>query len=104
MQDVDWKLGQSLDAFSDLLYGGFGIIESNEPINLIWLNFEKNKIDLGYELTLQYYQQKLLKPTVFNIDFVNAQIDKLQHGHGKTYFDIILEIIAEHDNITLISR
>ncbi|SJN49467.1 hypothetical protein FM107_18760 [Sphingobacterium sp. JB170] len=104
MQDVDWKLGHSLDAFSDLLYGGFGLIESTEPIDLVWLNFEKNRTDLGRELTLNHYRQKLLKPNIFNMEIIDAQIDELEQGRGKTYFDILLEIIGEHENITLIPR
>ncbi|NQD71941.1 ribonuclease inhibitor [Sphingobacterium shayense] len=104
MRGVDWNLGQSLDALNDLLYGGYGIIEGNEAINLIWLNFEKNRVDLGYELTLEHYQKKLLKPSVFNIDFIQSKIDELQQGKGMTYFEIILEIISEHTNITLIPK
>ncbi|MCD8030908.1 MAG: barstar family protein [Bacteroides sp.] len=51
MAKEDWKLGESLDAFNDMLYGGYGEIEGNEEIRLVWKDFEKNRTDLGVELT-----------------------------------------------------
>jgi hypothetical protein len=30
MQDENWKISESLDAFNDLLYGGFGSIKGEE--------------------------------------------------------------------------
>lgn len=103
MPNEDWKLGQSLDAFNDLLYGGFGEIKGNEEICLIWKAYEKNKKDLGYEVTKAYYLNKLKSPTVFNVDFVQNKLRGLENGTGQTYFDIILEIIGEHANIHLIA-
>lgn len=36
MQNEDWELGESLDAFNDRLYGGFGILKGLSNIQLIW--------------------------------------------------------------------
>ena len=41
MQNEDWDISTSLDAFNDLLYGGFGEIKGKESLLLIWKNFEK---------------------------------------------------------------
>ena len=104
MSNADWKLAPSLDALNDLFYGGFGEIEGNEEIILIWTDFEKNRNDLGLELTKAYYQDKLNHPSKFNMDFVKNKLYELEHGTGKTYFEIILEIIEEHKNIKVIPQ
>lgn len=102
MQGEDWQLGESLDAFDDLLYGGFGAIKGDEPINLVWKNFENNREVLGFDLTLNFYENKLKQPQIFNKKIIEEKIQKLKNTGRDTYFDIILEIIASHSNITLI--
>lgn len=104
MQNEDWKIGQSLDALNDMFYGGFGKIKGSEKIRLVWKNFEQNREDLGLNLTKAYYQNKLKSPYVFNMDFVQEKLTELEEGTGKTYFEIILEIIGEHPNIDLIPQ
>lgn len=104
MVNTDWRLGQSLDAFNDMLYGGYGKIKGDEEIELVWKNFEQNKKDLGLELTKSYYEEKLKSPNKFNTDFVKEKLTELENGTGKTYFEIILEIIGEHPNIKLIPQ
>lgn len=101
MTGEDWTLGNSLDAFNDLLYGGFGAIESNEPVTLVWKQMEKSRLALGYEATKQYYEEKLLPDSPFDKDHFREKLDALNKGEGQTYFDILLNIIAEHPNITL---
>ena len=49
--DLSWKTGHNLDAFDDLLRGGFGIYEYGEPVKVIWKNFEKSKLEMGVKLT-----------------------------------------------------
>jgi RNAse (barnase) inhibitor barstar len=46
-RNLDWKTGHNLDAFNDLLRGGFGVHEYEEPIKLIWKNSNKSKRDLS---------------------------------------------------------
>lgn len=104
MQNEVWKLGESLDGFNDLLNGGFGEIKGNEKIELIWKNFEENKRALGLNPTLAFYENKLKLPEVYNIDFIQGKISDLIRGKGQTYFEIILEIIADHPNIEIIKQ
>ena len=104
MPNEDWELGESLDALDDLLYGGFGEINGNEAIRLVWTDFERMKEFFGYDFTLNFYQNKLKYPEIFNKDLIKNSIDELQNGNGKTYFEIILEIIESHSNIELVTK
>lgn len=104
MQNEDWKLGESLDALNDLLYGGFGVIKESEEVRLIWKNFEENQKIFGFDFTLRFYQEKLQYPQTFNIKFIQKNIQELKEGKGMTYFEMILDIISEHPNIELIKE
>ena len=103
MSQENWKIAQSLDAFSDMLYGSFGEIKGKEKIQLIWKDMEQNQKSLGFQTTLEFYQNKLKSPEIFNRKFVLSKIDELHNGVGLTFFEIVLEIIANHDNIMLIN-
>ena len=104
MPNEDWELGESLDALDDLLYGGFGEINGNEAIRFVWTDFERMKELFGYDFTLNFYQNKLKYPEVFNVELIQNSIEELQNGNGKTYFEIILEIIESHSNIELVTK
>ncbi|MGS2761334.1 barstar family protein [Sinomicrobium sp. M5D2P9] len=101
MDGEDWKIGQSLDALNDLLYGGFGIIRDTGPVILVWTNMEKNRNDLGLEATISWYGGKLKNPSGFDVKWVNEKLEALENGTGQTFFDIVLDIISEHSNIIL---
>lgn len=104
MSQENWKIAQSLDAFNDMLYGSFGEIKGKEKIQLIWKDIEQNQKSLGFQTTLEFYQDKLKSPEIFNRKFVLSKIDELHHGVGLTFFEIVLEIISNHDNIILIKN
>ena len=103
MLHENWKIAQSLDAFNDMLYGSFGEIKGKEKIQMIWKDMEQNQKSLGFQTTLEFYQNKLKSPEIFNRKFVLSKIDELHNGVGLTFFEIILEIIADHENIILIN-
>ena len=103
MLHENWKIAQSLDAFNDMLYGSFGEIKGKEKIQLIWKDMEQNQKSLGFQTTLEFYQNKLKSPEIFNQKLVLSKIDELHNGVGLTFFEIVLEIIANHDNIMLIN-
>ena len=103
MSQENWKIAQSLDAFNDLLYGSFGEIKGKEKIQLIWKDMEQNQKSLGFQTTLEFYQNKLKSPEIFNHKFVLSKINELHNDVGFTFFEIVLEIIANHDNIMLIN-
>lgn len=97
-------IGESLDALNDLFYGGFGLIDGDEPIELTWKNFNQNKELFGFDFTLNFYEEKLKQPTVFSTKTIQQHISNLKNGKGLTYFDMILEIISEHKIIILITE
>lgn len=46
---ITCKTGHNLNAFNDLLRGGFGVYDYEEPFNLVWINFERSKQLMGEE-------------------------------------------------------
>lgn len=104
MAEEDWKIGNSLDAFNDILYGGVGALQGATDVELIWLQMEESRKALGYEATKAYYLDKLAPESSFNKPLFQEKLAALENGTGQTYFDVILEIIAEHPKIKLIAK
>lgn len=93
MNDEDWKVG-TLDGFDDILYR----IDSD----ITWKNSQKSKEDLGFDLTKEFYENKIRQGKPFNIELIQQKLDDLTDGKGQTLFEILVEIIESHQNITLI--
>ena len=102
MAGVDWTLGPSLDALNDMLYGGYGALDGDARVTLVWTDFEASRKALGVEATRQYLLGKLAHPERFNSTHFQRALDALQSGTGQSYFDIVLEVIAAHPNIKLV--
>ncbi|PIA77435.1 Barstar (barnase inhibitor) [Gaetbulibacter sp. 4G1] len=45
---LSWKIGRNLNAFNDVLYGGFGVHNVDEKYILKWHRSEKSKSELKY--------------------------------------------------------
>lgn len=101
MAGVGWTLGDSLDALDDLLYGAYGALDGNAPATLVWRGFEKNRQDLGIAATRAFLQAKRALPGRYDQARIQRDLAALDAGTGPTFFDIVLEIIATHPNITL---
>ncbi|MET0327316.1 MAG: ribonuclease inhibitor [Luteimonas sp.] len=104
MADVDWPLAHSLDALDDLLYGGYGALDGPAPVTLSWTDFERSRDALGIDATRAWLQGKLDTPGRYDTARLQRELAALEAGSGPTYFDIVLEIIASHPNITLRTR
>jgi len=102
MQNEDWQIGHSLDALNDLLYGNFGEIKQDEPVQLIWQNSSKSEACLGLAATQAYYADKLAHPAIYNVRLIREKLTALETGHSPTFFEMVIEIINEHKNIELI--
>lgn len=93
MNDEDWKVG-TLDGFDDILYR----IDSD----ITWKNSQKSKEDLGFDLTKEFYENKIRQGKPFNIELIQQKLDDLTDGKGQTLFEILVEILKSHQNINLI--
>jgi RNAse (barnase) inhibitor barstar len=88
----------SLDAFNDILRGGFGDIEEDDEIEITWKNSNKSINDLGYDETIKRLLEKYEKCHPTNKEFVLQEIYHARNKNGPTVFDWIVEIINEHEN------
>ncbi|MCL4638701.1 MULTISPECIES: barstar family protein [Olivibacter] len=102
MSDEDWKIGNSLDAFNDLLYGGFGAMKDCEKVRFVWKNVERMQEALGYKATKAYYEDKLQQGALFNKEYFREKLIALENGTGETYFEMLKSIVAAHKNIDLV--
>ncbi|RYE23732.1 MAG: ribonuclease inhibitor [Sphingobacteriaceae bacterium] len=102
MLDEDWQIGHSLDALNDLLYGGFGEIKQNESVQLVWQQMDTSKAFLGEAATKELCLAKLANPGVYNARLIGEKLAALEQGNGPTFFEIVINMIAEHPNIELI--
>ncbi|HAO09321.1 MAG TPA: ribonuclease inhibitor [Chryseobacterium sp.] len=93
LKDEDWKVG-TLDGFDDILYGYEG--------EIIWKNAQKSKKDLGFDLTKEFYENKIRQGKPFNVTLIQQKLDDLIAENGQTLFEILIEIIKSHKNIILI--
>jgi len=93
MKDENWKVG-TLDGFDDILYG--------VDTDIIWKNSQKSREDLGFDSTKEFYQNKIRIGKPFNVKLIQQKLDELIDGNGQTLFEILIEIIESHKNITLI--
>lgn len=99
--------GHNLDAFNDILRGGFGT--PDEGFALIWENSETSKRSLGYPEAVRHLQQRLESCHPSNRHSVEAQLRDAENYGGDTVFDWLVEIIRVHstggeeasDNIVL---
>lgn len=100
MKDTDWKVG-TLDGFDDILYGGFGVFENKDEIKIVWKESQKSQEDLGLKATQVFYENKIRQGKPFNIELIQQKLNDLNEGKGQTLFEVLVEIIESHTNITL---
>lgn len=101
MADQDWRLGSSLDGLNDVLYRIDSEIREGVPATFVWLDHAHSRDALGFEETQRWLSNKLAQPSSFNQGRIQSELEELQNGIGKTYFEIILEIFADHPLIEL---
>lgn len=86
--------GRNLDAFNDILRGGFGT--PDEGFTLIWENHKLSRKRLDHGETIRQLQSWLKECHPSNILNLNAMLDVAERGDGTTVFDWIVEIILHH--------
>lgn len=86
--------GRNLDAFNDVLRGGFGT--PDEGFVLRWLNADRSRNTLGFPETIRYLEQKALRCHPSNVERVGTDLDSARRGEGETLFDILVLVIRDH--------
>jgi RNAse (barnase) inhibitor barstar len=89
---AEW--GHNLDAFNDILRGGFGTPEGGFVIR--WKNSKISRAKLGYPETVHQLEKRLQRCHPSNEARVAAHIEEAKAGNGPTVFDWLLDIIAVH--------
>lgn len=89
---VPW--GRNLDAFHDLLRGGFGT-----PVGgfvLVWQRSDLSRKRLGHAEAASQLQARLDRCHPTARPSVAAQLELARSGSGPTVFDWLVQIIREH--------
>jgi RNAse (barnase) inhibitor barstar len=104
--DVFW--GHNLDAFNDILRGGFGTPE--QGFRLVWKNSDLSRERLGYSETVRQLKLRLARCHQLNRESVAETLESALKNEGATVFDWLVEIIKVHgsggdeeeDNVELV--
>lgn len=91
---VNYTWRGNLDAFNDLLRGGFGTPENGWVLR--WLNSELSRSTLGYEATIHRLEQVLLTCHPSQRSNVESRIRRARRRQGPTLFDEVIGIIRIH--------
>jgi RNAse (barnase) inhibitor barstar len=86
--------GRNLDAFNDILRGGFGTPEGGFTIR--WQNHALSQERLGYNETIRQLEARLQRCHPSNRQAVAAELAAARAGRGPTVFDWLVEIVREH--------
>jgi RNAse (barnase) inhibitor barstar len=84
----------NLDAFNDILRGGFGTPEEGFVIR--WRNSDLSKLKLGYPETIRQLKQRLETCHPTNRERVARDLEAAKRHEGATAFDWLVEIINVH--------
>jgi len=101
MRDEDWRMGTSLDALNDILYRLDSEAREGDAAVVIWHDSERSREVLGIAATERWLLDKLARPGTFNETKFRADLAALRDGTGTTYFEIVLEVFADHPLIAL---
>ena len=91
---LDWTWNKNLDAFNDILRGGFGIPEGGFVLR--WTDSARSREALGWAETVAYVERKLEACHPTNRERVREDLEAARRREGQTLFDLIVEIIREH--------
>lgn len=91
---VDYTWHGNLDAFNDILRGGFGTPKGG--FTLRWLNSQQSRQALGWEATVKWYEQTLTTCHPSHRERLRTELDRARRHEGTTLFDWIIEIIRAH--------
>jgi RNAse (barnase) inhibitor barstar len=86
--------GHNLDAFNDVLRGGFGTPEEGFAIR--WKNHGTSKSRLGYPETVRQLKLRLERCHPSNRESVSRYLQDAEQGKDQTVFDWLVDVIRRH--------
>jgi RNAse (barnase) inhibitor barstar len=86
--------GHNLDAFDDILSGGFGTPEKG--FTILWKNHDVSRARLAYPETVRQLNLRLERCHPSNRETVSKNLRDAEQGKDQTVFDWLLKIIQEH--------
>lgn len=89
-----FRWGHNLDAFNDVLRGGFGTPEGG--FMLEWREHARSRERLGYPETTRQLELMLQRCHPSNRPSVLSRLADARKGQGPTVFDWLVQIIADH--------
>jgi RNAse (barnase) inhibitor barstar len=89
---AEW--GRNLDAFNDILRGGFGSPEVGFVLK--WRNSELSRERLGHAETVRQLERRLQRCHPSNREQVSLELANAKKGIGPTVYDWLIEITSVH--------
>jgi len=86
--------GRNLDAFNDILRGGFGTPEAG--FILRWKNSAVSRERLAYSETIRWLERELVRCDPGNRQIFRERLEMAKQQEGQTLFDVLVEIIQDH--------
>lgn len=93
-QALDRAWGHNLDAFNDVLRGGFGTPE--DGFILRWKNHHLSRSRLGHAETARVLRARLQTCHASNSEAVRQALAQAEASEGETIFDTLVTIIKRH--------
>lgn len=97
LSDYDWH--GNLDAFDDILIGGYGT--PDQGFILVWKDSNISRERLGYSETARQLRKRLETCHPSNRGLVASELEMALQHTGSTVFDWLVEIIQGHQDIEL---
>src|SRR3954451_5501281 len=85
---AEW--GHNLDAFNDILRGGFGTPEGGFVLR--WMHSDLSRNALGWSATIEFAERKLERCHPQNRAHVRGDLEAARRHEGQTLFELIVDI------------
>jgi RNAse (barnase) inhibitor barstar len=89
---AEW--GHNLDAFNDILRGGFGTPDGGFVLR--WVNSDVSREHLSHPEAVRQLERRLQRCHPTNRSAVAHDLERAKRGEGATVFDWLVEIINVH--------
>jgi len=88
----DWR--GNLDAFNDILGGGFGTPDA--PWILRWKHVARSRETLGWMATKRWLAERMRTCHPANVEAFRERLAQAQREQGNTLFDELVSILRDH--------